>query len=810
MTNLLLDVRYGSRMLLKNPGFTGVAVLTLALGIGANTAIFSVVNGVLLKPLPYANPDRLVRVFESSTGQPRFPMSPGNFLDYRDQNSVLEKFALFTRDDLELSQDERPERLSAMRISAGFFETLGVRPLLGREFAREDEAPGSNNVAVLSNALWRRRFGADPEIVGKVIALSGNAFTVVGVLPPGVQHVGGDYRSLPHGDSVDVWWPMSLGPKSPRFAHFVNTLGRMKQGVTLEAAEADFNVIAERLAREHPGTNDGWRTRIQSLHEEIVGRTRTALLVLLAAVVFVLLIACVNVANLMLARATVREREIAVRAALGAGRGRLIRQLLTESMLIAVAGGGAGLLLAKVAISALVALGPSQLPRLQMVGIDGRILVFTLVISLLTGVLFGLAPALQSLKVNLNELLKEGGRTGTGGARQRALRNTLVIAEVALALVLLIGAGLLMRSFVKLQQADPGFKPDGVLTMSTSLPFARYSSPEKTVAFYQRLIDQVSALPGVQSVGAGSDLPWTGYDENSSFNIEGKTFPENQEPSGRYHFVTPDYFRSIGVPLLEGRWFDSHDTRQSPQVILVNQSLARRYWPDEDAVGRRITFNDQPKESDWMTVAGVIGDVKDSPNSAEAEPAFYWPHTQQPYRDLFFAIRTSGDPVALTEAVRSEVRALDKDLPVSEIKPLDAIAEAGLARQRFTLLMVSLFAGIALALAAIGIYGVMSYLVAQRTHEMGIRLALGARQGSVMKLMLGQGMVLAGTGVATGLAASFALTRLMASLLYGVSTTDPMTFLFIAVLLGGVALVACYIPARRASTVDPIVALRYE
>jgi predicted permease len=807
---ILQDIRYGFRMLLKNPGFTAVAVLTLALGIGANTAIFSVVNGVLLKPLPYASPDRLVRVFESSTGQPRFPMSPGNFLDYRDQNSTFEAFALFTRNDLELSLDERPERLSAIRVSAGFFETLGIQPMLGREFRREDEVPDNNRVAILSQAVWQRRFGGDPDIVGRGITLSGNPFTVIGVLPAGVQHVGGDYRSLPHGDSVDVWWPMSLSSKSPRFAHFVNTVGRMKPGVPLEQAEADFNAIADRLAREHPNTNDGWRIRIHSLHEEIVGKTRPTLLVLLAAVVFVLLISCVNVANLMLARATVREREIAVRAALGAGRGRLLRQLLTESMLIAVAGGVAGLLLAKLAISALIALGPSQLPRLQMVGIDGRILAFTIIVSLLTGLLFGLAPALQSLKINLNGLLKEGGRSGTGGARARRMRNTLVIAEVASALILLIGAGLLMRSFVKLQQADPGFKPEGVLTMSTSLPFARYSDPEKTVTFYQRLIDQISELSGVQSVGAGSDLPWTGYDENAGFNIEGKTFPENQEPSGRYHFVTPDYFRTIGVPLLAGRWFDSHDVRQARRVILINQSLARRYWPDEDAVGKRITFNDQPKDDDWMTVAGVVGDVKDYPSSLEAEPAFYWPEAQQPNRDMFLVIRTTGNPLALTDAVRREVRTLDKDLAVSEIKALDTIAEGGLARQRFTLLMVGLFAGIALTLAAIGIYGVMSYLVAQRTHEMGIRLALGARQRSVMTLMLGQGMVLAGSGVAIGLAGAFALTRLMASLLYGVSTTDPLTFLLIAMLLAGVALLACYIPARRASTVDPMVALRYE
>jgi predicted permease len=804
------DLRFGIRLLFKTPGITLVAVLTLALGIGANAAIFSVVNGVLFKPLPYREPDRLVRAFESTRGQPKFPMAPRNFMDYRERNTVLESFAIYTRNDLELSLDNRPERLSALRISSGFFQTLGFQPLLGREFTRDEELPDNNRVVILGHGLWQRRFASDPEIIGRKITLSGNPYTVVGVMPAGLQHVGGDYRSMPHGENVDVWWPMSLGANSPRFAHFLNTIGRLKPGVTLEKAEAEFNVIADQLAQQYPNTNKNWRIRMIALHEELVGRTRTMLYVLFGAVLFVLLIACVNVANLMLVRASTREREIAVRAALGAGQGRIIRQLLTESLLIAVLGGLSGLLLAKLAINSLIAIGPEQIPRLQSISIDVRILIFTLALTLLTGLLFGMAPAFQNLKLNLSEMLKEGGRSASTGKRQRRLRDALVIAEVGLALVLLIGAGLLLRSFWKLQQTDPGFKPEGVLTMSLSLPWARYQKPELIAGFYQQLTERVLALPGVRSAGSSSDLPWTGYDENNSFTIEGKSFPPDQSPSARYHFATPNYFRTIGTPLIAGRDFGPGDTSKAPKVILINQSMARQYWPGENAVGKRISFSDQPKEEDWLTIAGVVGDVKDYPNSAEAVPAFYWPHSQQPTREMFLAIRTDTDPLSLVESVRGEIRALDKDLPVADVRDLETIAVAAVAGQRFTLLLVGLFALTALTLATIGIYGVMSYLVAQRTHEIGIRLALGAQARDVLKIVVKQGMSLAVIGAGMGLIAAAALTRLMASLLFGVNPTDPLTFIAISALLVAVALLACYLPARRATKVDPLVALRYE
>src|SRR5215475_4676066 len=675
MQTIWQDLRYGARILLKKPGFTLVAVLTLALGIGANTAIFSVVNGVLLKPLPYREPEQLIRLFESSQTQPKFPVARGDFQNYREESATLAGLALYTRNDVELSQDGKPERLAALGVTAGFFDLLGVRPMLGREFRREDELPNNNSVVILSHALWQRRFNSDPGVVGRSVTLSGRPFTVVGVMAPGVHHVGGDYRSMPHGETVDMWRPLEIPQQAERSAHFCNALGRLKPGVSLEQATADLNVIAGRLAQQFPNTNRGWRISVQPLQEEIAGRARTTLLALFGAVFFVLLISCVNVANLLLARATTREREMAVRAAVGAGRGRIIRQLLTESLLLAMVGGGAGIMLAQWAIDSLRKLGPEQLPRLQAVNIDGRILLFTLGVTLLTGVLFGLAPALQAGQVNLNELLKEGGRGG--GGQRRRLRDALVITEVALALALLAGAGLLIRSFWKLQQTDPGFKPDRVLTASLFLPDARYGDASKVAAFQQRLLERLAALPGAQSTGLTSDLPWTGYDENAGFAIEGKTFPPNDGPSARYHFVSSDYFRTIGVPLVAGRFFNADDRQESQPVALINRSMAERYWPGENAVGKRFTFSSQPKEKDWFTVVGVVGDVKDFPHSPAAAPAFYWATMQQPMvgaRQFILAVRSSADPLNLVEVVRGEVRALDKDLPLAEAQTLETIA----------------------------------------------------------------------------------------------------------------------------------------
>ncbi|HZF41251.1 MAG TPA: ADOP family duplicated permease, partial [Blastocatellia bacterium] len=634
--------------------------------------------------------------------------------------------------------------------------------------------------------------------------------TVVGVAPTRLQHVGGGYRPLPHGESVDIWWPMKLGPNRPRYAHIVNVIGRLKPGVTRQQAEAEFDLIAARLAEQYPGPYQKAQILTQPLREEIVEGSQRMLLLLLAAVFFVLLIACVNVANLMLARAAAREREIAVRVALGAGRARIVRQLLIESLTLAAMGGLLGLLLAKLAINALVRLGPEQIPRLSMISLDGRILVFTLLISLLTGLLFGMAPALQSLKLNLNESLKEGGRAASSGRRQRRTRSALVVAEVALALALLLGAGLLMRSFLKLQQTDPGFNPSGVLTMSIVLPGARYAYGEPQISFLQRLVERVSALPGVRSAGVTSDLPWTGYQNEAGFTVEGKTFPPDQGAQAQYHFISADYMRTIGVSLLSGRWFDARDTRKSNPVILINQAMARKYWPGEDAVGKRIFISDSWKGENGTQVVGVIGNVKDYPNSARAEPAYYWPITQEPYLEMSLAIRADKDPLSLVEAVRREVRALDREMPISEVRTMETVAAAAVAGRRFTLLLVGAFALTALALAGIGIYGVTSYLVAHRTHEIGIRIALGANSSDVLKLALRQGMVWALAGMGAGLTLAFAATRLMANLLYGVGATDPATFVVVPLFLIGVAFVACWIPARRAARVDPMVALRSE
>jgi predicted permease len=805
----MIDLRFAFRQLLKNPGFTAVAVLTLALGIGANTAIFSVINGVLLESLPYRNPEQLVRVFESTASQPKFPMSAGDFQDYREQNSKFASLALYTRQDLELSKDDQPELLPGLRVTSGFFEVLGVRPMLGREFRRGDEAQGNHHVVILSHGLWQRRFHGDPEVIGKPILLTGEAFTVVGVMPAGVQHVGGDYRSMPHGETVDFWWPVTLRPQDNRGSHYLNAVGRLKPGVVPGQASADLNLIANRLARQFPDTNGSFRIAIQELREEIVGRTRTTLLVLFGAALLVLLIACVNVANLLLARAAAREREMAVRAAVGAARWRIARQLLAESLLLAAVSSAAGIFLAQCGIVALGHLGPDPLPRLQTVRLDWHVVLFTLALTLLTGVVFGLAPAWQAGKASLNGLLKEGARAGTGG-RQRRLRDAMVTAEVALALLLLIGTGLLVRSFWRVQQTAPGFNPQHVLTAIVSLPYTGYGDRTNRARFQQQLLDQLTALPGIEAAGLTSDLPWTGYDENNAFYIEGKTYPPNNGPEGRYHFVSSDYFRTIGVPMIAGRFFNADDRMDRPAVVLINHSLAERYWPGENAVGKRITFTSEPKEEDWRTVVGIVGDVKDHPDSPAAEPAFYWSLAQSPARQFTLAVRTTTEPSGMIAAVRDAIHKLDRNVPLADVKTLETIAARAVAGRRFTFWLTGCFAATAVALAAMGIYGVLSYLVAQRTREIGVRMALGAQTSDVIRLTLKQGMRPTLVGVALGLAGAFALTRLMASLLFGVSATDPETFVVSALLLFLVALPPCWLPALRAAKVDPMEALRCE
>ena len=801
--NFIQDLRFGLRMLIKNRGFASVAVFTLALGIGANAAIFDVVNGVLLKPLPYKEPERIVRVFESHPRFPTFPISPANFLDYRERNDVFEAFATFARRDMDLSINDRPERLTGMRVSHGFFELLGFAPELGRAFSQTDEIKGNERVVIISHSLWQRSFHADPAIVGKPINLSGMSFTIVGVASPALQHVGGDYHSLPHGEEVDLWWPLNLDPKT-RTSHFLNAIARIKPGITREQAESGMNVIAQQLEQQYPEDKD-WRIKLVSLREEIVGGAETMLLILFGAAGFVLLIACVNIANLLLATATARQKEIAVRSALGASRFRLIRQMLTESLLIAAFGCVTGLLLARWGIDALVALAPKEIPRLHMISLDWRTLAFTLAAAIVTGALFGLAPALQVSKINLNESLKEGGRGSSGGARHNRLRNLLVVAEVSLAFVLLVGAGLLMRTFFNLQKVDPGFNPDRVLTASIDLPGARYPTRKEVSAFYGEVVGRLAALPGVEGAAATSDLPWTGYDENTSFEIEGRQFSDDELPSAQYHFATPDYFRTLGIPLIDGRFFNDSDDADTPAVIVINKSLADRYWQDDNALGKRV-----PLWGKTRTIVGIVGDLKDSPGELRAKPGFWFPVAQQPQGSMTLVLRTQTDPLAMVASMRTAIAGLDSELPLSDIKTLEQVARSAVARTRFAMLLLALFAGVALVLAAVGIYGVMSYSVTQRTHEIGIRVALGAQRSDVIGLVTRQGMSLALAGLAAGLAGAVALTRLMSTLLFGVSVTDPVTFALIGVLLVGVALGACFVPARRALRMDPMIALRHE
>ena len=809
MNNLWQDLRYGVRMLLKNPGFTAVAVIALALGIGANTAIFSVVNSLLLRPLPFEQPDRLVQVWESSAklGRNEIPASFPNFADWRDQNHVFEQVVAYADWTFNLTGTAEPERLRSAIVSPAFFAMLGIKPIMGRTLLPDEDQPGKDLSVVISQRLWQRRFSSDPNIVGKAIGLNGKSFTIVGVIAQTSDVFG-------LADDTELWVPVSHGAGfTNRRGHYLGVLARLKPGVTQAQAQADMNTIAAALAQQYPDANTDRGVRLVPLQEQLVGNFKLALWVLLGAVVFVLLIASTNVANMLLARAASRQKEIAIRTALGAGRWRLVRQLLTESLLLSLIGGTLGLLLALWGVDLLVAFGPADLPRVKEVAIDGRVLGFTFAISLVTGIVFGLVPALQASRPELNEMLKEGGRSATGGVGRRRVRSLLVVAEMALSLVLLIGAGLLIKSFFRLQAVNPGFNPQHVLTMQFDLHGPKYQKSTPIIAFHDQLLERIKALPGVESVASRSSVPIAADADFArlSFAIEGRT----PDPANRfiafYNAISPDYFRTMQIPLMQGRAFDGHDVPKAENVIIINETLARRYFAGENPVGKRITLNDEnPTAEDWATIVGVVKDT--IPRALDAEPAaeMYMPYAQQPQRGMALMIRTTGQPETVAAAVRREVLALDKEQPIHSVRTLPAVLAEAVATPRFRTSLLGVFAAVALVLAIVGIYGVMSYSVTQRTHEIGIRLALGAQSKDVLKLVVGQGMALTLAGVAIGLAASFALTRLMTSLLYEVSATDPMVFSGIALLLTLVAVVASYIPARRATKVDPMMALRYE
>ncbi len=823
MRILLQDLRYAGRMLLKHPGFTGVAALALALGIGANSAIFSVINAVLLRPLPYQDPDRIITIWETNPhlqlGFDKFPCSAANFIDWREQNHVFGHIAALSSDPFNLEGRGEPEKLGGARVSADLFAVLGVEASLGRAFLPEEDQPGHNHVVVLSHSLWQRRFGSDPGVIGQAVRFNGESYTVVGVMPPGFHYPHGTdmpaYFQFPA--QTEVWSPIALRAEQIKNRGGINkaVIARLKPGVTLKQAQAEMDTIAQRIGQQYPDTEAGFGVTLIPLHEQVTGSLRPSLLTLLGAVGFVLAVACANVANLLLARAAARQKEIAIRTALGAGRWRIVRQLLTESVLLSSLGGGLGLLLGMWGIDLLIAATPENIPRFKEVSLDARVLGFTLVVSLLTGIIFGLAPALQASKPDLNESLKEGGR-GSTSVRHR-VRSLLVISEVALALVLLIGAGLMIKSFLRLQQVDPGLDPHHVLTMRLSIPYAKYSKDEQRIAFYRQLLERTESLPGVQAVGAVSEIPLSGAEDLEGFTIEGRPPVKSLQemPIANYHTVTPDYFRAMGITLLKGRQLTEGDKEDAPGVVIINETFAHRFFPGEDAIGKRVTFDNPEKEkASWNSIVGVVRDVKHSALDAEPRPEIFRPFFQSPGTsfsgDLALVARTVSDPLSLAAAIRNEVWAVDKEMPVYDIETMDQIIAESVSRRRFNMLLLGVFAAVAMILATVGIYGVMSYTVSQRTHEIGIRMALGAERGDVLRLVVGQGMMQALAGVAIGLAGAFAVTRVMASLLYGVSATDPVTFIGISLLLAMIALIACYIPARRAMKVDPMVALRYE
>jgi predicted permease len=810
LENFWQDLRYGARTLGKSRGFTAVILLTLALSIGANTAIFSVIEGVLLKPLPYPQASRIVRLFFSSHDYPRFPLNPFDFRDFRSRNRSFQTLAAFTRADVQLSGSGEPVRLAGFRVTAGYFRVLGLVPARGREFDSNDEVPGNGGVVILSDRAWREKFAADPAVVGRKIILDAQPFTVVGVMPRGVEHPGNDYHALPYGDSVDAWRPFTFdGNPNQRGSHYLEGIGRLKPGVTPLQAQAEMNNVVAEVGSEHGGY-DGWHMLVVPLYDEIVGPDERLLLVLLGAVGLVLLIACVNVANLLLARASARRREIAVRAALGAPTSRLVRQMLTESLLIALVGAALGTALAVGGVPALVSLLPGGFPRAGSIHVNAPVLFFTLLVAVATGLVFGLAPALEAAHADPQQGLREGGRASTAGSGHVRLRNTLVVAEVCLASVLLIGAGLMLRSFVNLLRANPGFTPEHVLTAGLSLPDTEYKTPASVAHFYDQLTTRLATLPGVKYAGAGTDLPWTGYDENDGgFLIQGETPPPKEEFHARYHAASADYFRALGVPLVSGRFFTSGDKKDAPQVLIINETMAR-YWRHGGALGGRVSFTDNPKEKDWFTVVGIVADIKDKPDAAQAEPAFWWPMLLVPFEQMSVAVRTDSSAVQAADELRREVHGLDPTLAVSDLRLMDQIADAGVATARFAFFLVGLFAALATILAAIGIYGVISYSVSQRTHEFGLRVALGAERWDVLRLVVSHGVKLTLAGAVLGLLSALAFSGVLKHLIYGVSAADPLTFAAVFVTVVVVALGACYVPARRATAADPMTALRAE
>jgi putative ABC transport system permease protein len=814
MNTLLQDIRFGLRMLLKSPSVSIVATIALALGIGANTAIFNVVNAVLLRPLPFPNPDSLVAVFEtdSQRGQVRGSHSYPNFMDLRAQNTVFERVSSYHGSDFILTGHGEPARLLGEVVTADLFPLLGVAPMVGRTFLPDEDKPtDTGRVVILSNSLFQKRFNSDPSIVNQAITLNGVSYTVVGVMPATLE--------FPiQNDPVELWTTISddASGESPitnqRGAHFLQVVGRLKPGVTQEKAQAEITAIAARLEQQYPDTNTHKSLRLGSALTELVGDIRPALLILLGAVACVLLIACANVANLLLARATSRHKEMAIRAALGASRVRVIRQLLTESVLLSLVGGGVGLLLAVWWSDLLVALGKEDIPRAVHVGMDWRVLGFTLGVSLLTGLVFGLAPAFHSSRTELVETLKEGGRGTSEGARRNRVRNVLVVSEFAVAVILLVGAGLLIQSLWRLQRVKSGLQTERVLTFTVGLPEVKYDA-EKQGRFFTELKQRLESTPGVQSASSILPLPLSGDRFGISFEIEGRPMAPKDHPSGDFFATGVGYFAAMGIPIIKGRDFNDRDLHGSTPVVIITEALAKQFFPNEEPLGKRIkpgisTFDNE--KSTMREIIGVVGDVRNRSLNTEPKPAYYVPQTQVPFDQMVMVVKTTGDPHSLISAATKQVAAMDPDIPLFGVKTMDEYLSASVAAPRFSTTLLSIFAAVALVLTAVGLYGVMSYSVAQRTNEIGIRLALGAQSRDVLLMVVKQGSTLILIGLAIGLAGAYALTRLISSLLFGVTAKDPFTFAAVAVLLAIVALLACYVPALRATKVDPMDALRCE
>jgi predicted permease len=800
------DIRYALRNLLRRPTFTLIAVVTLALGIGANTAIFSAINALLLKPLPFPELDRVVAVWDKlpSRGVMHNEVTVANYLDWQSQTQSFDQLALYRWWSANLTGIDPPERIQGFLVTANFLDVTGIKPIMGRNFSPEENQPGKDQVAIITHSLWQRRFGGDPNILNKTITVNSVVRTVVGVMP--------ERFNYPKG--AEVYAPIQMTPElmKSRGSHGYYVIGRLKSGSSIQSAQAEIDNIMARLEQQFPETNKGWGSTVFPIVADTVRMYDTALWVMMAAVGFVLLIACANVANLMLARASGRQREIAVRAALGASRWRIVRQLLTESVIVALIGGGLGILIGFWGIDALRAGNPGDAAKYAagwyQLGINPTVLLFTLGLSVVSGLVFGLAPALQVSKPNLNNSLKEGTR-GTSSASHR-LRSSLVVFEVALSLVLLVGAGLLFRSFLSLLKTDPGFNPENVLTMNLVLPRAKYKDEPAVAAFYNDLVQRVKAQPGVESAAFVNYLPLGGANSSDSYLVEGEPEPApGQEHDGRYRVATPDYFRTMDISIVRGRAFTEQDKAGAPPVVIVNETLARQHWPGQDPLGKRLRFYGPLERAPWMQVVGVIKDVKHELN-IPVEPEYYLPHAQDSWNAMVLVARTTVDPASLSAALRQQVWAIDKDQPVFDVKTMQEVRSTSVALYSFSSVMLAIFAGVALVLAAVGIYGVMAFAVTQRTQEIGIRMALGARSADVLKLVVTHGMKLALLGMAIGLAGSWALTRFIGKLLVGVQPTDLLTFSLVSVCLLVAAFVACYLPARRATKVDPLIALRYE